>query len=114
MDKACQRGEPDAVPADEDAAMTPLLARSSPAESRTAVAFDFPQATLFSLPAGGSVIGRSPVVAPMRRVFESVSRLIDHLTIGSLLAIRDLDPRFMAQEELEELICLAEVLKPSA
>jgi hypothetical protein len=31
-----------------------------------------------------------------------------------LLAIRDLDPRFMAQEELEELICLADVLKPSA
>jgi hypothetical protein len=31
-----------------------------------------------------------------------------------LIAIRDLDPRFMAQEELEELICLAEVLKPSA
>jgi hypothetical protein len=31
-----------------------------------------------------------------------------------LFAIRDLDPHFMAQEELEELICLAEVLKPSA
>jgi hypothetical protein len=31
-----------------------------------------------------------------------------------LFAIRDLDPHFMAQEELEELICFADVLKPSA
>jgi hypothetical protein len=35
-------------------------------------------------------------------------------TIGSPFAIRDLDPRFMAQEMFEEPICLAEVLKPSA
>jgi hypothetical protein len=71
---------------------------------------------LINVVGGAFAIGwkRSPVVAPMRRVFESVSRLVDHLTIGSLFAIRDLDPRFMAQEELEELICLAEVLKPSA
>ena len=31
-----------------------------------------------------------------------------------LLAICDLDFCLMAQEELEDLICLAEVLKPSA